>query len=222
MASALAASIIRQKIALRQENGSQGLVSGMAGWIGMECLYRSDGNSAWLTMQEWHSQQVIEAFGALKEPITQVAKTGTTDWIESYSSLTTLAWASQLGTDLALRKLLQLLDTMPSHDSLAVAFKQILGEQVAQQLMGVPVASDIELIIDDKQSLKLQAQRWNWQNGGWKLIDSPEKVVRLSANHQIPGEVMPISSEDIRLERPYGYLLDQHISFERTPANNTR
>jgi len=45
----------------------------------------------------------------------------------------------------------------------------------------MPLATDVALSVDDKQQVQVSAQRWQWHNNGWQLIEPPRVVLQLKA-----------------------------------------
>ncbi|MCH9812656.1 MAG: hypothetical protein K0U47_01795 [Epsilonproteobacteria bacterium] len=218
IASALSRHVLIQSTNLRAESGAEWLLSGVSGWVGMECLRRSDGPQAWIAEQDWQAKELSKALGkGLKAPVARVADAGKADWIKPYTTLSTLNWAASQGTERTVTMIKSLLKQLENDEPLPKALISVAGEEAAEHLLGMPMVSDIALHLDDKQQVQIKAKRWQWHNNGWQLMEAPREVL------QLVGEKMRMldlqNSSEINATQDF-MVLDSWSSVERTPKDN--
>lgn len=218
IASALSRHLLLQATDLRTEKGAQWLLSGVSGWVGMECLRRSDGKQAWIAELNWQAQDLSKAMGERREvPVGQVADAGEADWVKLYTTLSTLNWAASQGTEQTVVVIKALLNRLQNNEPLPEALAALAGQQTAERLLGMPMVSDIAVHVDDKQQVQIKAKRWQWNDNGWELIEEPKKVL------QIVGEQTQILDlqESLEINTMQDFIvLDSWSSVERTPKDN--
>jgi hypothetical protein len=218
IASALSRHVLLQAADLRAEPGAEWLLSGVSGWVGMECLRRSDGQRAWIAEQNWQAKELSSALGkALKAPVCRVADAGEADWIESYTALSTLNWAAGQGAEQTAALIEALLKRLQHDEPLPEALAALAGEQTAERLLGMPMVSDIALHADEKQQVQIEAKRWQWHNNGWELIEPPREVLQLAAQNTQLFDLQ--KSPEINSGQDF-IVLDSWPSVERTPKDN--
>jgi len=116
----------------------------------------------------------------LDAPVSRVADAGKAEWIKHYTALSTLNWAAGKGSEQTAALVKALIKRLQDDEPLPEALTALEGEQTAERLLGMPVVADIALGIDDKQQVQIKAQRWQWHDKGWKLIEPPRKVLQLA------------------------------------------
>ena len=217
IASALARHILLQAADLRAEPGAEWLLSGVAGWVGMECLRRSDGQQAWIDQQTWQTDQLSEALSELEAPVRRVVDAGEANWIEPYTTLSTLNWAAGQGAEKTAALIKKLLKRLQNNEPLPEALAALAGQQTADRLLGMPLAADVALSVDDKQQVHVSAQRWQWHNNGWQMIEPPRVVLQLAAQNRQLFDLQ--KSVAISIAQDF-VVLDSWPSVERTPKDN--
>ena len=218
IASALSRHVLLQAADLRAEPGAEWLLSGVAGWIGMECLRRSDGQQAWIAEQNWQSEELSLALGKrLEAPVDRVANAGKALWIKPYTALSTLNWAAGQGSEQTAALIKALLNRLQNDEPLPEALTALAGQQTAERLLGMPMVADIALHVDDKQQMQIKAQRWQWHNIGWQLIEPPLEVLQLVGEETQLLDLQ--KSSEISTTQDF-IVLDSWPSVERTPKDN--
>jgi len=77
--------------------------------------------------------------------------------------------------------------------------------------------ADIALSVDDKQQIQIKAQRWQWNDKGWQLVEQPREILQLI--EQNPQLLNLQKSEAINTSKDF-IVLDRWPSVERTPKDN--
>ncbi|MEM0910769.1 MAG: hypothetical protein AAGJ37_07315 [Pseudomonadota bacterium] len=221
IATALAHQQLGREANLRGEAGVQWLLTGVPGWVGLECVRQLDGQSAWVALQQWHSDQVIAAMGNLSAPVVAVSEAGKASWIESYTTLVTVNLAAKLGPVEMADKLKQITQILNQQITMIDALAKVMGSDTAAKLMGLPIASDIALVTIDNQS-QIKGQRWQWQAGGWQAISAPDVVTKVSQATPVtaPGQSVSLDSGTTLDTDSQFTVLDSWPTLERTPSNN--
>ena len=217
IASALTAYWLTSSTDLRAEPGSQWLLSGIPGWVGLECVHRTASTREWLAQMKWQSDQITEALGTLEAPVRRVADAGEANWIKPYITLSTLNWAAGQGAEQTAALVKALLRQLKNNATLPGALAKLIGQQTAGRLLGMPLAADVALRVDDKQQVKVSAQRWQWHNNGWKLIEPPRVILQLKAQDMQLFDLQ--KSPGISTAQDF-IVLDSWPSAERTPEDN--
>jgi len=218
IATALSRNVLLQATNLRTEAGAQWLLSGVSGWVGMECMRRSDGQEAWIAEQDWQASELSKAMGERRDvPIGSVSDASESDWIKPYTALSILNWASIQGTEQTVVIIKSLLKRLQNDEPLPKALAAVAGQQTADSLLGMPMVSDIALHVDDKQQAQITAQRWQWHNNGWQLIKPPLEVLQLAGKKTQLLDLQ--KSAEINTAQDF-IVLDSRPSVERTPKDN--
>jgi ABC-type transport system involved in multi-copper enzyme maturation permease subunit len=218
IASALSRHILLQAADLRAEPGAEWLLSGVSGWVGMECLRRSDGQQAWIAEQNCQSKELSKALNkGLEAPVRRVADAGKAEWIKPYTALSTLNWAAGQGSEQTCALIKALLKRLQNDEPLPEALTGLAGQQTAEHLLGMPVVADIALRVDDKQQVQIKAQRWQWHDKGWQLIEPPREILQLVKQETQLLDLQ--KSAEISNAQDF-VVLDSRPSVERTPKDN--
>ncbi len=218
IAAALAARRLADGADLRKEPGAGWLRTGVPGWVGMECVRQEDGADAWLALQERESDRVVEAFGALDAPATNVAAAGDVPWVRRYAPLAATGWLAAAGPAGAAETVGAVVAAARAGAPLADALARTAGPDTAAALLGPPGSSDL-VVTPAERALGVEGRRWIWRGGGWEPAAAPVDVVQRfddgsGARRRIgpaPATVSPAA--------PFT-LIDARPSFERTPVDN--
>jgi len=218
VAEALAARWLADRADLRAEPGSRWLVNGVAGWIGLECVRRSDGGDAWLALLVRRSDDVADAFGSLDAPVSGLADDGAARWVTAYAPLETLAWAQAVGHAEALRATTQVADMVRSGNTVRDALARAAGPGMADRLLGPPAASDVTVAAVDGGALEARGERLHWERGGWRPVSSTFDIVQRFYDEEIPSSVARVPAK-LESDAPF-VVFDAWPSFERSPQDN--
>ncbi len=220
IASALARASLERRIRLRDEPGAQWLIQGVSGWAGLECLRQRQGEQIWVAMMERHSSDLAEEVGTLEYPVERVSHAGDVDWMHHYTPLAVQAWAARIGNEGLRQQLNLLIDHVNQGVDVASALVQVTSPQFSQQMLGMPLASDIAVIADRNGQPEVKARRWQWDQGGWQPLQEPELVVhKHSRSHE--GSVLTLEQFPQSASTAHEIIaLDSWPSAERTPTDN--
>ncbi|WP_437711625.1 ABC transporter permease [Sorangium sp. So ce448] len=218
VAEALAARSLADRADLRAEPGARWLINGVAGWIGLECVRRSDGGDAWLALLDRRSDDVADALGALDAPVSGLADDGAASWVMAYAPLETLAWAQAVGDAEALHAATRVADMVRSGEPVRGALARAAGPIMADRLLGPPSASDVTVAIADGGALEVRGERSRWEGGGWRPVSSSFEIVQRFHDEETPARVTRVPA---RLESDAQFVVfDAWPSFERSPRDN--
>ncbi|MET0341379.1 MAG: ABC transporter permease [Polyangiales bacterium] len=216
VAQALAARALADASDLREEPGARWLTDGVAGWLGLLCVHAADGDDAWLTLLERKVQRLTEKLGALDAPIASLADDGAAAWVGAYAPLSVHAWAHGLGTAEALRVVRAVLARVRAGESLRAALEVVASAEVAERLLGPPLASEVHIVEADARETEVRGERAHWSGGGWQPYAGPLEVVVQRVNHGAAPASLPT-----RVARDASFTaFDAWPSFERAPRDN--
>lgn len=220
IARALASRALVDQANLRKEPGFAWLRTGVAGWIGLECIRDLDGIDAWVALQNWASRTVDESFGAVAEPVGQLGSDGDANWVEAYAPLAMLGWAGATGERDAIATVSETVALIAAGTSLYDALAVAAGGSASSMLLGAPAASDI-VVERGQGSVAVDGTRWRWADGGWQPVSMPVHVVRRMAGES--GEprspLGPLPTAIETADEPF-VLIDAWPAFDRMPADN--
>ena len=218
IASALSRHLLLQAADLRAESGAEWLLSGVSGWIGMECLRRCNGQRAWIAEQDWQSKELAKTLGEkLEAPVAQVADAGNAQWIKPYTALSTLNWAAGQGPEQTTALIKALLNRLQNDIPLPEALAALAGQETADRLLGMPIMADIALHAEDKLQAQVKAQRWQWHDKGWQLIQPPSQVLQLLEQK---AQLIDLQKAEAIKPSQNFVIFDSWPSVERTPKDN--
>ncbi|MEM7015980.1 MAG: ABC transporter permease [Pseudomonadota bacterium] len=220
IARAIAAESLIRRADLRAEPGYLWLIDGVAGWVGLDCVRRHDGNDAWLALISRHSDQVTEALGNLTSPVTALTEAAISDWVENYIPLATLNWAESMGETQVASTITQIITGLRANQPLAATLVTATNTKTAQTLLGLPAAADVAVSSVVGQELAISTQRWHWQAGGWQAALEPVHVVQRFEQDIVSRRIIGPTPMNIEPGAHAFTLLDTMPSFERTPADN--
>ena len=218
IAAALAARRLADEADLRKEPGADWLRAGVSGWVGLECVRQEDGADAWLALQERESDRVVEAFGALDAPATNVAAAGDVPWVRYYAPLAAAGWLAAAGPAEAAETVGAVAAAVRAGAPLADALAGTVGPDTAAALLGPPGSSDVA-VTSAARALDVEGRRWRWRDGGWEPAAEPMDVTqRFDDGSGARRRIGPVPTT-VPPAAPFT-LIDAWPSFERTPVDN--
>lgn len=218
IAQSLAARVVAERADLRAEPGARWLLDGVAGWVGLECVRRTDGAAAWFALWSRQNEKVVQALGALDAPVTGLSSDGEADWVAAYAPLATLGWAETVGEREATRVVGEVLDRVRAGVPLREALSAAAGTERAAQLLDLPSASDVAVTAGRHSALAIAGRRWGWEGGGWQSQATSPEVVRLPNDVRSAPQIAA-SPATLEASNPFS-VVDAWPSFERSPEDN--
>ena len=218
IAAALAARRLADEADLRKEPGAAWLRTGVSGWVGLECVRQEDGADAWLALQARESDRVVEAFGALDAPATNVAAAGDVPWVRRYAPLAAAGWLAAADPAEAAGTVDAVAAAVRAGAPLADALAGMVGRGTAAALLGPPGSSDV-VVTPAERALEVEGRRWRWRDGGWEPVAAPMDVTqRFDDGSGARRRIGPVPAT-VSPAAPFT-LIDAWPSFERTPVDN--
>jgi hypothetical protein len=215
IAQAIAARGLADRAGLRGEPGARWLTQGVAGWIGLECLRRSEGTEAWIAQLDHRSKLVVEKLGAVDAQVRGLADDRAAEWVDDYAPLSVLSWANSVPAEKVRSTVSNIVEAVRAGKTVAAALADEVGQVQAAEMLGVPLASDVRVAAAGAHP-QIRGERARWQDGGWQAIGTQFEVVthaegELSRTLRVPTDVVP------RVEFT---VFDAWPSFERSPRDN--
>ncbi|MEN0065213.1 MAG: hypothetical protein AAGA48_23920 [Myxococcota bacterium] len=210
----VAAATLVARAALRREPGSRWLTDGVAGWVGLSCVLSHDGDTAWRAVMGRKADGVVQALALLDAPIRGLSVDADAPWVRRYAPLATSSWAA---SEASVPGILDaVLGRVRGGEPLRSALRAEVGAEVADTLLGGPLASDARLTQSgDAGALRAQGDRFEWVEGGWTPVGPAEQLVVFGAGQH--RSVRPTEILDGSGERT---VLDAWPSFERAIDDN--
>lgn len=171
----------------------------------------------WIIEQDWQAKELSNTLGkGLKAPVVRLADAGTAECVNT--SLSMLNWAAAQGAEQTTEAIKALLKRLKNNEPLPEVLTALLGEQTTEHLLGcIPMVSDIAVHVDEKQQMQIKAQRWQWYNNGWQLIEQPMEILQLVGKNTQLYDLQ--KSSEINTTQDF-IILDSWTNVERTPKNN--
>lgn len=221
IARALAARVLADRASLRDEPGARWLLAGVAGFTGLECVRRSDGQDAWMALWSRQNKRAAGALGELDAPIDGLARDLGAAWVAAYAPLSTTGWVAMAGDAEMQRVVDAVVRSVRDGLPLAAALARAAGAETARLVLGEPLASDVAVATEEPQRVHIGGERWRWDRVGWQAaLAASDRIVRFEAAPTAGApEAMRVPT-DIAAPQAAFTALDAWPSFERSPQNN--